>query len=350
MLSSSIIEFTNSIIKLKEHLSSIDSKEKILEYISMQQIPDCIADSVRQLKDARSEEKVFNYNANVISLYGYLERYIENVIKEYVRALNTIETDFSRLPGKVQKSYFDIIKNLHGKLAYPKYNHFREKHLVDSLYHSLSEQSVDLIAEAFFKNGGNYRYDIIKECIDGLGLQNFNLLYKYPALNDYFVSKRNIKDIEQAEVSSLYYLLNDLVDRRNDIAHGETNTDLLTSDIFIDYIEFLEISVNSINSFLNDALLEVQWSNCPNKTFKPYRCFGEKKVIAVNELGCVFSKGDKLIAARPHGHFPRYTYLSVESMELNHMPVDNCIIDSQDKVICLNVGKKLTEKWRLKVV
>ena len=144
--------------------------------------------------------------------------------------------------------------------------------------------------------------------------------------------------------------MNDLVDRRNEIAHGESNTDLLNSDIFNDYIEFIEISVKSINSFLNDAILEVQWNNNTNITFKPYRSFSDKLVIAVNEQGCCFSKGDKLIAARPHGCYPRYTYLSINDIQVNQNTENHYEIKSQEDIVCLNIGMKLSEKWRLKVV
>lgn len=349
MLYSALNEFQTSISKLKEHLVSIDNERKILDYLLTKNVPKEINECIEQIKGSRSDEKIYNYNANVISLYGYLERYIENVIKEYISNLTLIESDFSNLPDQVQKSYFDMIKSLHGKLSYPKYNHFKEIDLVNSLYNSLSKNRVSIIAEAFFKNGGNYRYDIIKDCINSLGLTDFNLLYKYPDLYNYYSYRQN-KDIEHTETSSMFTLLNDLVDRRNDIAHGENSDELLTPEIFRDYIDFTEIVVNSINQYLEDALLTLVWDKTHSIEFKPYHCFGANKVIAVNKEALSFKKGGKLLCASPHGVYPKYIQTDIKSIEVNREEVDSFTINQPGEIVCLNIGLKLTSKWRIKMI
>lgn len=349
MLISSIKEFEESINKLREHLVSIRNKENILEYISAIRVPDYLVKGIEQQKESRTEEKVFNYNGNIISLYGYWERYIENVIKEYIKRLSELETDFSNLPHRIQDSYFELIKSLHGKLTYPKYCHYDEKYLVNSLYHSLSENCVDLIADVYLKNGGNYRFDIVKECIWKLGLEDFQLICKYPDLKHYF-DKKGYTNIEQMDSTILFFLLNDLVNRRNEIAHGGSDPEIFSLEIFEDYINFLQYIAKSINSFLSDALLDTLWKKNSNEYFKPYKCFSKKKVVVVNTPGYDFAEGGKLLAARPHGGYPRYIYLSINSIEVNRQKVEQIQSTSSEESICLCVGEVLNEKWRLKVV
>lgn len=348
MLYSAIGEFRSSIYKLKQHLICIDNERKILNYLLQKEMPENISEYIKQIKTSISDERIYNYNANVISLYGYLERYIENVIKEYISCLSQIEKDFKKLPDQIQKSYFDMIKSFHGKLSYPKYNRFKEIDLVNSLYNSISINNVSIIAEVFYKNGGNYRYDVIKDCINGLGLTDFNLLFKYPDLKNYY--NRQINDIENTEASILFRLLNDLVDRRNDIAHGENPNDILSTDIFNDYIYFIESVVNSINMYLEDALLNILWEKNNNIEFKPYRCFDKLQVIAVNTQGLTFVNGGELICASPHGSFPKYIKTYIKSIEVDRKRYDSYEITQPDEIVCLNLGIRLSEKWRIKLI
>ena len=347
MLNTSLTDFLLSIHNLEDHISKLESEKSIINFLYSLDLSDDIKHKLPLW--TQREEKVFQYNSNIISLYGYLERYIENVITEYIRFLSKIEPDFKKLPEKVQKSYFELIKNFHGKLAYPKYNGFKETDLVNSLYHALSEQKNDIIAEVFYKNGGNYRYDVINDCISSLGIKEFNLLCKYPDLSEYYQDK-GIR-LDQESPSSLFEMLDDLVVRRNDIAHGAVSDNLIDCDIFRDYIDFITRTVKSINTLLNDALLGTifESNNNENEVFKPLKYFDKQKVIAVNKIGLFFSKGDKLLCAHPNGHYPRYQQLTIESMEHNRYEFLNFSIEKEDDIICLKVDTEfnLNEKCRL---
>lgn len=52
-----------------------------------------------------TNERIFNYRSNIISIYGSFEQFIESSIKEYVKELLKVCSSFSELDDAIQNKY-----------------------------------------------------------------------------------------------------------------------------------------------------------------------------------------------------------------------------------------------------
>lgn len=75
-MKNSLIEFEKQIKSINTHLKIIEQYNKILKNYRNNDV-DFIINNI-------TEERVFTYRSNIISLYGAFEHFLESVIKEYI--------------------------------------------------------------------------------------------------------------------------------------------------------------------------------------------------------------------------------------------------------------------------
>lgn len=85
--------------------------------------------NLAKIVSSYTDAKVFDYCSNIISLYGILEHFVENLCKEYLEKLSESGED-NRVDSE---DYFKRITRLSEKLTYPKYNHLQLSDLVKNL-------------------------------------------------------------------------------------------------------------------------------------------------------------------------------------------------------------------------
>ena len=120
-------------IKQGEGSKSIATLNKVLEKIEIitkQQIDN---EDIRYIQSKQTDEKIFNYRANIISLYGVFEFFIEEVFKEYVECLKNIIPQYDSLNDKIKKNYFTNTAKLHSKLHYAKFSHIKERDIAQNI-------------------------------------------------------------------------------------------------------------------------------------------------------------------------------------------------------------------------
>ena len=113
-----------------------------------------------------------------------------------------------------------------------KYQEINKENILRKLYNSLSSQKTELNSEAFIPLSGNLKHSKIIEAFKPLQI---NLDYK-------LVNEKSKID--------------ELVSRRNDIAHGQVIDDILNISMFPEYIESLKIYVTKIYNSIYEKELE----------------------------------------------------------------------------------------------
>lgn len=140
-----------------------------------------------------TKERGFNFRANVITLYGIFEQFVEDSVKEYVDELARQFPSFDLLNDKIRKSYVENWKGLHGKLNYAKFASVKENKMIETLYETVVKNNNEILAECFLLNGGNYKHEYIANMLSNLGLNDFrssigNYLLGCPVLCSNFSS------------------------------------------------------------------------------------------------------------------------------------------------------------------
>lgn len=248
--------------------------------------------------DNYTKERGFNFRANVITLYGVFEQFVEDSIKEYVDELSHFFSSFDLLNDKIKKEYVEKWKGLHGKLNYVKFSNIDENRMIETLYETVVENNNQILAECFLLNGGNYKHEYIANMLNNLGLNDYkSCIAKYQPLKDYF------EDESHTDCSKL----DELVNCRNEIAHGANYDNIWSIDIFLSYLDFLVLYGETLTNYLNDKLLKEYWDKYSiGKVIKPYNYYNANKVFEFHLNDMLLFRQQKIVIKQGKNHYPQY--------------------------------------------
>ena len=345
MLSSSIAQLVLNIRSISNHLSYLsDSKDFVvaLNPNVLSSITD--KEKLKSLKRLISKEREFNYNSNIISLYGYFEQYIESIIEEYVSKLVVIVEQFDKNGITIKQQFYNKWEKLYNKLAYPKYAHLTEEKLIQSLYDTKIANKNHLIPEYYFQNGGNYKHSVLCDCFVSLGIENISQNIKfYEPLHSYFINK----GIYDQNENILYEILNDLVARRNDVAHGNYNS-ILDISYFKDYIDFIEMYAKSLNALLIDNLYMLKWEG-KNSPIIEINHLYHNTIVEVEVEDFVVEVGDKILVKEPDGNFPKFSIREITSIRKNDVEKNEFLTYARDTV-ALGLSMNIKKRSKFKIL
>lgn len=243
--------------------------------------------------------KRFLYNSFIVSLYGYLESFVENMVEEYVSQINDDCTEFSDLPEIIRERHLDLSIDLIKNTNKNKNTNQDEKKsslrkIVNNINSCVNEASeFKLNEDSFSIHTANFRYDSIQAIFQRIGVPNILEL----ALEKGGLSKEmfpedplNENSDKQILVSLLTSKLDDLAQRRNEISHGSLNSDLQSLELYKVRARLIRLVGISIHEVLVDNLSAYLFKI--NKFFNlgtPKKIFQKQKV-----LGFDFLKNDSV--------------------------------------------------------
>lgn len=315
MLAVSLLAFKKQINAISSHIGTANNIIELLSLLNNNgnELSQEIMKKREEILNSLTNEKVFNYRANIISLYGHFEHFIEEIVKEYVKELNSVCITFQDYHPDIKKSYFDNWKILSERLEWPKFNYLDEKTLIKNLYETIIDNHNKILAECFIQNGGNYRHKIISEVFIKLGLKDFSSkLQKYPPLSSYFQER----GLDSLEVKDLFRNIDDMVDRRNEIAHTAADNIISPKD-YLELQDFVIKYADALNSYLNDDIFEKKWMKLDSiQTIKPINVFGgnDKNIPAFSLTNQKVSKNNSILTNTPLGSYPRFKKLIILSL------------------------------------
>ena len=115
--------FMAGIVELKTLMNGMESIN-LLNQIDLQQVEDNLLDSNFQtiicniIKTHKNVEKrKYDYITTIITLYGLLEAFVENIVEEYLKKMSNIFEKYMDFPDDIRESHVDLsielIKNIH---------------------------------------------------------------------------------------------------------------------------------------------------------------------------------------------------------------------------------------------
>jgi hypothetical protein len=153
------------------------------------------------------------YSFCIVSIYGAHERFIRDFCSDVALILGKIYESYSRLPEKMRLSHEKLsIERARDVLERRFGNHHDFQQWVSNL-NSCFDDGMSLNSEVFSSSSSNYRSHVVKDVIGRMGID-------LSAVDE----NVNLKSIVVTELNGLYSNINDVVDdlanRRNEIAHG----------------------------------------------------------------------------------------------------------------------------------
>ena len=341
----------NAITVLHEKLDSINTHIEVLKRIEIITKQEIENEDIKYIQSKQTDEKIFNYRANIISLYGAFECFIEEVFKEYIEQLRHTIPQYNSLNKKIKDNYFDNVAKLHSKLHYAKFSHITELKIVQNLEKVIAQGNNEILAEPFLCNGGNYKHNIICDLMSSVGIDNVdcNIIQLSP-LSDLLLESTPDKDQQRTMVAMR---LEELVDRRNEVAHGAISDDIIDIDCFEDMLKFTADYCDSLNKLLKHELLKYKWEQMSSTTYTPINVY-DNRIAVLKVKNVNISIGSKLLIKRHK--FPLYLEAQILGLRVKNNTTeieeekDGIEINDEEHLISIEVSAKLKENRELKFI
>lgn len=231
-------QFAHEIQKLRDHITFNESLISSLP-------------SGPLLSYAKSQEgKFFEYRSMIVTLYGVVESSVEKMIHAYLEDLRSEIFMYQAYSPEFQNQHFrrtvSLLNTIIGEKHIQKFGHLNKEDLLKNLNSCLVDNNDYVInKDVFTVNTGNLTHSKIKEYFTGLDIEVEKKLYSLMAG-------------KQHHSPMIFSKLDDLISRRNEIAHSLDGDILNNSEIepFIDFIEtYLSNLFLILERNLNNILL-----------------------------------------------------------------------------------------------
>ncbi len=194
----------------------------------------------------------FDYAAFAVALYASFEKFIEDLIAAYAQ-LESRRLRYEDLPGNLKKKHLLRTAEMlwRERVGEGRYVGLTEPDLVKNLFECLNgAETYTLNKAAVIAHDGNLRVAEIDKLFAAIGIESVcGSVRRADALLDWYRKAKELDVVPQDGVPAMLIAdrIKDLVERRNQIAHGGGNpTDLLGVDDMRDAVGFMRAFAQSI--------------------------------------------------------------------------------------------------------
>ncbi|MBW4476417.1 MAG: hypothetical protein KME54_05965 [Tolypothrix brevis GSE-NOS-MK-07-07A] len=353
MNTTSVESFKKEINKVREYFKHIQYVNDLLVYTVSQTDNEQIKALLNTLKDHhrsfRTDQRIFEYKASIISLYGLLEKYVEIWIKEYLDSLSGLVIEYNQIDEKIRNNHFELSLKLISTITSresAKYQHLTKEEVLEKLNKCIvNPTSYKFNTEAFVLSSGNLKHKQIVKLFELINVNLNEVLKNNQTLIEYIRNEKQIKNIANINTDTLYNTINDLVERRNQIAHGSEILDILSISQLEAYFDFLETYCQAIFETLIEEFIKQESIYTFQKIEKGFQIFGNK-ILAFEIENYRIKIGDILIIETTEGNFYKKPILTIE---LNKVSSTKLIITEKTK-IAVSVEPKIKENQTFYIV
>ena len=191
--------------------------------------------------------------------------------------------------------------------------------------------------DAYTHHSSNIRKNSIDEFFIKVGITNISsMIICYPKFSEY---------INENEISgsTAFNVINDLAERRNQVAHGSVDS-ILDIDILLDYIDFIELFCTSLYEVLimNSLQYRVEKNLNLYSLGLPIDVFG-RNVVCFEVENVHLQLGDVLYAQTNNTAEP-IRYGTIQSIHLEDCEVHEIRPEQRGKV-CIGVNFKVRQSY-----
>ena len=318
----SLNSFQTDVNQIREYLKHIQYVNDVVGYAVLEEDNQEIKSLLNSLKEHeksfRIEKRVFEYKAAIISLYGLLEQYVETWIKEYLDSLSSLVPEYNQIDEKIRNNHFELSLKLIDIITreFAKYKNLTKEEVLRKLNNCMfTPINYQINTEAFVLSSGNLKHNKIVDLFKLLNVDLNSELIKSESLNKEIGLQSN--QISNKEKYILYNKINDLVERRNQIAHGSEILDILGISGLEPYIQFLEVYCQTIFETLFEKFIKQESIHSFQKVEKVVKIF-RSQILAFEINNYTIEVGDMLIVETIEGRFYKKPILDIQLKNITH--------------------------------
>lgn len=305
--------FTSDINDIREYIKHINIVNDV-EIAHRTSTDEAIIKLRDHLHSFGFSKKLFEYKSITISLYGILEKYIGLWTKEFVSQLPKIILDYNCFTEKFREDHFHLsvkLLSLIGDKKLSKYEKIKREDVLSKLSSCIeTPHNFELNSDAFYLHSGNLRHSRISETLNTLDIKITDRLKAISQRQNTFLSRSHSDIANKGE--ELFRLIDELVDRRNDIAHGEDIDNILSITEFEDYVDFLEEYGRAVHQALSEKINQFEADFLYKEIANVKGIFKNGSVLCFEIENSEIRKGDKIIVKLHDGGFIKKEILEIQ--------------------------------------
>jgi MAE_28990/MAE_18760-like HEPN len=227
------ISTVRAIIKTNHRLRSIvfrDSlnKQKLEENSEFAALMEVIS--------SEKEWEIYDRSAVVTRLYAIYERFVEDLISDWLRLLSDLVPRYSDLEEKIQNTHREGIGRLLIDIKKNRFQHLSVEKVVQGLSCGITDTGkYELLPDAFLLHEQNLRKEVLETVLRNAGIDEaWKWVTNHKEIKYFVEEVRGSQNTAEGE-------LKQLVDYRNEAAHGSVDEILGTQELLElgDFVEAL---------------------------------------------------------------------------------------------------------------
>lgn len=323
------ISTIRSIIKTNERLRKIAFEAGVITKHKDQEFEELFNALMQDIPKV-TEWRVYDHCAVVTQLYAIYERFVEDLITDWLLILPGLVPCYSELEERIQNTHQIGVGRLLIDLNKNRYKHLSNQEVIRGLFHGVNgEDQYELLSDAFFFHEQNLRKDILEKLLADAGINKaWNWVDKHRAVKNFLEEIRGNQNTAEGE-------LNELISYRNDAAHGEPIDDFLGFEALLELCDFVESLCQALAELVTFQVIERKKIVGQVKVIGELTEWFKKPKAGIAKVNDIYSLliGDSLYLVS-EGSF------CCQLANIESIKIDNDSVDSVQTISGMEIGLK----------
>lgn len=264
--------------------------------------------------------KIFDYSCAIINLYGAYERFIESLLSEYLTELRNYTTQYTNLPEKLKNSHFELTLHHLQRTRDSRYSGRATSLDLAHSFHSCLHNDIPFVFhnESMLYHTSNFRPSVVDEFLNRASIEmaSRRAIMTHGFL-DYLRSLPTPLTPPPERPEGVLEAVINLVERRNQVAHGDI-VDTLANQEIRAIAQATLAYCRALGEIVDDSLVTHIVTSCGHSLNNPINVFN-KNIVCVYSQGWTIKPGD--IIALGTVNSPLYKAARIENIQINNTDV-----------------------------
>ncbi|MEG4057113.1 MULTISPECIES: MAE_28990/MAE_18760 family HEPN-like nuclease [unclassified Microcoleus] len=201
---------------------------------------------------SKQEWRIYDRSAVVTRLYAIYERFVEDLISDWLRRMPDLVPRYSDLGQTVQNTHQEGIGRLLIDIKKNRFQHLSVEKVVQGLSCGITDTGkYELLPDAFLLHEQNLRKEVLETVLKNAGIDEaWKWVINHKEIKYFVEEVRGSQNTAEGE-------LKQLVDYRNKAAHGSTDEILGTQEL-LDLGDFVEALCKSLADLVTYNIILLQ--------------------------------------------------------------------------------------------
>lgn len=272
------------------------------------------------------EWQVYDHCAVVTRLYAIYERFVEDLIAEWLELLPGIVTKYSDLEERIKDTHQIGVGRLLLDLKKKRFEHLSLNEVIQGLFNGVTgKKKYKLIPDAFLLHEQNLRREVLEKLFADAGISNaWGWVDKHRKVKQFIEEVRGSQNTAEGE-------LNELITYRNDAAHGSIVDDILGTEKLLELGDFVEALCQALAELVTFQVISRQTAIGKAKEIGQITEWFKKHKAGVGKVKEItLSVGRKLFLVNEASSYCRFA--TIESIMINDISKKRVVITSEQEV------------------